>query len=105
MVLRSIPGKLEQQKFLPDRLLRGLLPEGLVQDYQFWQNKDDAITGYLKPEAAKVAKVPSVLRIELLKDSHGQDVDGMGITNAAALVTRVPVLPGSQVRPPPGPSG
>jgi len=31
VVLRSIPGTLGQQKFVPNRLLRGLLPEGLVQ--------------------------------------------------------------------------
>jgi hypothetical protein len=46
--------------------------------------------------------VPSVLKVQLLKEDHGKDIDGMGVTNAAAVVTRVPVLPeGSQVRDPP----
>jgi len=53
-------------------------------------------------EAAEAAKMPSVLKVQLLKEDRGKDIDGMGVTNAAAVVTRVTVLPeGSQVRDPP----
>ena len=46
--------------------------------------------------------MPSVLKVQLLKEDRGKDIDGMGVTNAAAVVTRVTVLPeGSQVRDPP----
>lgn len=39
VVTRTFSGKLEQQKYIPRRMLHGVLPDSLIQDYQFWQVK------------------------------------------------------------------
>jgi len=59
------------------------------------QNKDDSLTGYQAPDVQKLAKVASVLRVELIKDERGVDKEAMGITTAHAIVRRSPILPGS----------
>ena len=30
-----------EQTFIPKRLLRGLIPQGLLESYQFWQTRDN----------------------------------------------------------------
>lgn len=38
------------QTYVPSRFLRGLIPDCLLYDYTFWQNTDDSLVGYQKPE-------------------------------------------------------
>src|SRR5690348_8614270 len=38
------------QLYVPVRYLLGLLPAALLDNYVFWQNKDDSLTGYMKKE-------------------------------------------------------
>lgn len=59
------------------------------------QNKDDSLTGYQIPEAAQFCKHPNVLQVVLIKDCQGEDHEGMGVTNAHAIVHRTPIMPGS----------
>ncbi len=66
---------------MPTRFLKGLLPEPLLKEYTFWQSPDNTIVGYQRPEVLDKSKTPSVLRIQLLRDSYG-----MG-----AKVVRVPL--------------
>jgi hypothetical protein len=40
----------DQQTFMPIRFLRGLIPDVLLNDYVFWQNANDDLVGYQKPE-------------------------------------------------------
>lgn len=40
----------DHQTYIPNRLLKGLLPEALVDDYVFWQNADETLIGYQKKE-------------------------------------------------------
>ena len=37
---------------MPRRLLSGTLPESLLEQYTFWHNPDDSLTGY--PQASSV---------------------------------------------------
>ena len=39
-----------QQTYVPSRFLRGLIPDCLLKEFIFWQNQDDTLVGYQKPE-------------------------------------------------------
>lgn len=48
IVSRTLTANLGPQTFMPPRLLRGLLPAVLLQQYDLWQNADDSLSGYAK---------------------------------------------------------
>ena len=43
---RQPTSQLLEQAFLPARLLRGLLPDALLESHLFWQNGDGSLSGY-----------------------------------------------------------
>ena len=45
VITRSLTKALGTQAYLPERLLRGLLPAALLEHYAFWQNADGSLTG------------------------------------------------------------
>ena len=69
------------QSYIPSRFLKGLLPDGLLDEYTFWQENDDSLTGYMKKEILAKRSTAHVLRIELIRDAR----DG-----ATAKVVRIP---------------
>jgi hypothetical protein len=36
------------QTYVPHRFLKGLIPDSLLNDYEFWQNADDSIGGFMR---------------------------------------------------------
>ena len=71
------------QKYIPRAFLQGLIPHTLLVDYIFWQESDDALTGFLRPHARGRLQTPTILRVQLLKDATGED--------AGARIMRCPV--------------
>jgi len=83
VITRNFSQKAEDtQTYMPTRYIRGLLPDALLEDYVFWQETDDSLTGYLRKDLQDRAHTLSVLRVQLIKDA------GLGAT---ARVLRVPV--------------
>jgi hypothetical protein len=74
----------DQQTFIPAALLSGLLPDALIDDYSFWQNEDDSLVGYHKPEISQRMQTAYVLRIKLVRQSQKA-------TTASAQVVRLPL--------------
>eukprot|EP00960_Hanusia_phi_P029240 747854-Hanusia_phi.AAC.2 len=72
------------QTFVPAVLLKGLLPDAIIDEYTFWQNEDDSLTGYYKPEISQKMQTSFVLKIKLVRNSSRSD-------NAAAHVERYPL--------------
>ena len=71
----------KMQVYIPSRFLKGLVPDGLLDEYTFWQETDDSLTGYMKKEILAKRSTAHVLRIELIRDER----DG-----ATAKVVRIP---------------
>jgi hypothetical protein len=49
--------------YLPKRLLEGLFPSVLLEEYVFWQNTDDSLTGYLRPDLRDSGVQPTIIRV------------------------------------------
>ena len=76
------------ETFIPTRFLTGILPDGLIDGYIFWQrNTDDAILGYQKPGFRAAAKFPSVIEATL-HASGDADASGFCMSLANARVVR-----------------
>ena len=58
VVTRHISNKLGRQAFVPERHLRGILPQALLQDYSFWRSE---VTGDLYGTARPTAKHPRTM--------------------------------------------
>ena len=69
------------QMYVPQRFLKGLLPDALLDDFVFWQETDDSLTGYMRKELLAKRMTAHVLRVYL----HRDDKDG-----ATARVVRIP---------------
>lgn len=55
-----------EQTFVPSRLLRGLVPDALLETHMFWQNEDDSLTGYpIRTLAHEPAARPTMLLVTL----------------------------------------
>jgi hypothetical protein len=69
-----------EQTFVPSRLLRGLLPEALLESHHFWQNEDDSLSGYPRGgrEAQEPGVQPTVLLISLEPGALPPDVPAHG---------------------------
>ena len=51
LITRTLTKQLGTQTYLPERLMRGLIPAALLEAYAFWQNPDGSLTAYPKPDA------------------------------------------------------
>ena len=68
VISRSLTAALGTQVYIPPRLLFGLLPSTLLDDYVFWQNENDSLTGYPSKERAELeinSKTPAVLKVQI----------------------------------------
>ena len=77
------------QTFVPKRMLFGTLPDALLDSYNFWQNSDDSLTGYMQSKS-EVYLSKSVLQIRLRKVGSG-DSNGFCFSNAFGCVARIPI--------------
>lgn len=59
---------LTHQRYVPNRLLYGLMPDALVDRFSFWQNPDDSLSGYPLLDVQESATIPYVLRVFLVRD-------------------------------------
>ena len=105
----------KNQYYVPHYLLTGLIPQCVLEQYQFWQNEDDSLTGYTincgsvsnettasKSEPSSSSKHQihssrSILHINLSKDGSPADTTGFGNSSASALsISRVFVMDDSE---------
>ncbi|KAJ1425171.1 hypothetical protein B484DRAFT_93375, partial [Ochromonadaceae sp. CCMP2298] len=84
------------QTFLPLRLLYGILPAALLESYNFWQNADESVTGYM-PSKNLSHQARSIVNIRLTR-GQGEDRNGFGFSNATAAVCRIFTLEDPDVR-------
>ena len=98
LITRSLTKTLGMQTFLPERLLRGLLPAALLESYSFWQNGDDTLTGY--PHAhAPLATRTTRLQVKLSPVGEA-DASGFGGAQAVLTLTRESIIVNEQRRGP-----
>ena len=83
LITRSLTKTLGTQTFLPERLLRGLLPAALLEHYAFWQNEDDTLTGYPHADAPLATRAT---RLQVTLTPLG-DSDASGYGTAQAVLT------------------
>ena len=70
LVTRNLNVTMGKQLHVPDRLLYGVIPEALIEEYIFWQHEgSDDLTGYQRRKHTRsgAAKDRSQLRIKLTK--------------------------------------
>jgi hypothetical protein len=72
----------DKQTLVPPRLLQGLLPDALLDDFQFWQRPDLSLVGYQHVALRSRLQTAAVLRITVQRCGNAQ---------AQALVQRVPL--------------
>ena len=75
------------QVFMPNRLLHGIIPTALLDQYQFWQSADNSLIGYM-PSSKSTTVARSVLFVKLVNTSE-PDYSGNGNSEAYALMSRV----------------
>ena len=80
--------------YVPSRLLCGLMPSSLLNQYNFWQSEDDSLRGYMPVLEANKSVTRSILNVQLKKSGKG---DELGFSNALAdaVISRVIVSEGS----------
>ena len=76
---------LNMQTFVPIRFLYGIMPSALLDQYQFWQNANDSLTGYMPLGGS--ASQRSILGVKLHKEGP-IDSTGFGLAVANATITR-----------------
>jgi len=79
--VENLAGTIEM--YVPPRFLVGLLPEGLVEKYSFWQDENDNIRGY----PSEGSKLTTVVFVELMRLTRS---DGFEEPTVSARVTRMP---------------
>ncbi|CAM9179352.1 unnamed protein product, partial [Ectocarpus fasciculatus] len=79
------------QTYVPNRYLRGIVPDALLHHYMFWQNADETITGYIQSRSAS-ASMKSVVNITLKQDPSTKDKSGNGNSTCFATVKRTYLL-------------
>ena len=73
-------GSSNRQTFIPHRFLLGLMPSTLMMQYEFWQNEDESLTGYMPIENAKNI-TRSVLSVSIVNKGY---TDNTGFCNSYA---------------------
>ena len=74
--------------YLPSRLLCGLMPSSLLNQYNFWQKEDDSLVGYMPVLETNKSVSRSILHIKLNKGDKG-DPTGFCNSLADAVISRV----------------
>ena len=74
--------------YLPSRLLCGLMPSSLLNQYNFWQKEDDSLVGYMPVLETNKSVSRSILHVQLNKGDKG-DPTGFCNSLADALISRV----------------
>ena len=72
--------------YIPSRLLCGLMPSSLLNQYNFWQKEDDSLTGYMPALDSNKSISRSVLNVQLRKRGKG---DSPATAFADAVISRV----------------
>jgi hypothetical protein len=74
--------------YIPSRLLCGLMPSSLLNQYKFWQSDDDSLTGFMPMLESNKSFSRSILELQLKNFGKG---DSLGFCNALAdaLISRV----------------
>ena len=97
VIRRNLSGKLGPQTLIPARLLHGILPDALLDDYTFWLDEKDArldepsvLRGYKQPHAvARESGAPlDAIVIHCTPQGKG-DPSGLGRSDAVGCVQRV----------------
>ena len=89
-ITRNVSAAFGVQTYVPRRFLRGILPDSLLNDYEFWQDETDEMIGYPMPHKRQDAVSTTIITVELLQDSDS-DMSGMCNSHASSRVTRVAV--------------
>ena len=76
------------QTFFPSRLLAGIMPSSLLNQYKFWQNEDDSLIGYMPVLESNKAITRSILNVDILRVGL-RDSTGYCNALADALISRV----------------
>jgi hypothetical protein len=91
VITRNLNQETGLQTFIPSRFLMGLVPEALLDQYMFWQNADESISGYQYPSSEAAEADLSKLHIVLSKTGEGSKGAFMGL-DASAVIKRVPLV-------------
>lgn len=52
---------------MPARFLRGLLPDALVDDYVFWQERENYLVGYLRRDIDERVMTKTRIKVDIVK--------------------------------------
>ena len=97
VIRRNLSGKLGPQTLIPARLLHGILPDALLDDYTFWLDEKDArldepsvLRGYKQPHAVTRESGAPLDAIVIHCTPQGKgDPSGLGRSDAVGCVQRV----------------
>lgn len=101
IITRNLTKELGIQEYVPVRHLKGLIPEALLDQYEFWQSLENkTITGYEKAvehnHKGQVIKSATTLRIQIIPDGP-DDTSGFCGSKAYALIQRFSMVDGQEI--------
>ena len=82
VITRNVNPSIGLETFIPSRLLYGLLPTALLEQYLFWQNDTADFIGELRENNQNFNSTPSILKVKLT--NAGNNV-------STAKVIRIPI--------------
>lgn len=74
--------------YIPSRLLCGIMPQSLLNQYKFWQNEDDSLMGFMPVLEGNKAVTRSMLKVTVKKNGKGDDT-GFCNSLADAVISRI----------------
>jgi hypothetical protein len=95
VISRNLTKEIGLQTHVPGRFLTGLIPSVLLENYVFWQNEDDSLSGYQRVDTRDHTKQLEMVKVRLFKDP-GEDLTGFGISEAMGIVQKFAVLDGTE---------
>eukprot|EP00667_Euglena_gracilis_P000067 EG_transcript_67 len=107
VITRTLTAQVGLQTFVPAAHLQGLLPLALLDEYQFWQNRDGSLIGTQSGPKANPNKLQTTLRIEIRATSSSRSKSNIyDADDASAIIRRYavagdPADPLSPLAPPP----
>ena len=89
VITRHLNGSIGRESFVPVRHLRGLLPQALLEEYQFWRSES---TGDLfgSPNE-RASKQNTMIHVRLGYENNGL-LDGGHAVDTRAIVRRLPTV-------------
>ena len=82
VITRNLSTSLGLETYIPDRLLYGVLPEALIDEFVFWQSKQSrVIHGYQRQATTGKGTSKDLFQLKVSLDSSGK-----------ATITRLPLL-------------